>query len=340
MVKILFKKIGYKNICFIFLIILVISVFLNFILISKIYEKEKILLKSSEINKISEIKSNYSLLDTNVAVMDFERFLKEQKRLTQNYIPLKKEVQEYINKKKQGEVYFYYEDLKTGAWIGINEKIKSYPGSIIKVPVLVAVLKEIEEGDYNLNTNVTVLYEDLDPSYGALIESGYNYQLSILELIRQSIQKSDNTSYRTLRRILKEGSFETALFNMGLEYGTWVVNNILPMNAKEIGTMFKTLYYSSYLKRSSSQMALSLLSNTEFRIGLRSGIPEGINVAHKFGSWQDETGKYYNDCGIVYPKNNKDYILCVMVLNYSLYESQFIIEDISEIVYESIEGIK
>ncbi len=85
-----------------------------------------------------------------------------------------------------------------------------------------------------------------------------------------------------------------------------------------------------------SSRALELLTKTAFNDGLRAGVPENIEVAHKFGERiLPNNIQQLHDCGIVYIPN-KPYLLCIMTRGKDMHTLQGVIEEISSSVYAEV----
>lgn len=97
--------------------------------------------------------------------------------------------------------------------------------------------------------------------------------------------------------------------------------------------MFRSLYYSTYLRRPFSQLALTILSDTKFNSQLVAGLPNDVKIAHKVG--MGLTKEVYNDCGIVYAPN-KPYLICIMGQNTTEEKANEMISTLSKIVYDYV----
>ena len=84
-----------------------------------------------------------------------------------------------------------------------------------------------------------------------------------------------------------------------------------------------------------SEKAIALIADADYNKGIEAGVPVDIEVAHKFGEREFETGglKQFHDCGIVYYPNNP-YLLCVMTRGWAIDKLQDTISTISKMVYE------
>jgi len=103
-------------------------------------------------------------------------------------------------------------------------------------------------------------------------------------------------------------------------------------------SFFRVLYNASYVSRDSSEWALEILSKSEFRSGLVSGVPPSVKVSHKFGEKSDasEGSVQLHDCGIVYYPRHP-YLLCVMSKgpNFELLDD--VIAEISRIAFTEVD---
>ncbi len=101
-----------------FLCVAIILLFyVNFNLASRIYKFEA---RGGLQGKNIE----FELISERVALMDVTEFLESQKRYNLNYRALKEQVRGEIQKYPLETYAFYFEDLSTGAWTGIDEKKK------------------------------------------------------------------------------------------------------------------------------------------------------------------------------------------------------------------------
>ena len=284
-----------------------------------------------------EAEESFKLLHPGIAEMDVEDFLDKQRYYQTNYLDLRSSVDQLFRTQTKGLYGFYFENLNSGTWIGINEKEMFMPGSLLKVPAIAATLKSVDEGELTLKTPVTILEEDIDPSFGPLAARGYGYNMTVIAMINYTAVYSDNTANNALRRILEYGSFADALLGMGIPYKSRkdIQSDTLFISPRDYSNIFRSLYFSNYLRRPYSPLILSLLANTEFSSGLPAGIPPNVTVSHKIGFLAGQG--YHHDCGIVYVPNNP-YIICVMTKDLSQRESDGITSRVSGIVYDYVKS--
>jgi beta-lactamase class A len=86
-----------------------------------------------------------------------------------------------------------------------------------------------------------------------------------------------------------------------------------------------------------SEKALKLLTQTKYKDALYAGVPQHIEVAHKFGERQflPSQEKQLHDCGIVYHPQNP-YLLCIMSRGQDFKKLSNIIKNISKATYDHL----
>lgn len=273
---------------------------------------------------------DYQLLSPDIAWLSANEFLLRQHQTTTSYSDLKNSVSIILSNTK-GHYAFYFEDLTTGAWIGLNEDEQFMPLSLYKVPVMIATLKEVESGEATLDQKVFLDKLDIDNQSGDLWKKGAGYQLTVKDLLLQMIQQSDNTAFEALNRhvVAKDVMFESVVA-MGLPAPTL---NDTRVTAREYSAMLRGLYFSTYLRKPFSELALTIMLHSDFNSQIPAGLPKDVKVAHKVGFFVTEG--FYHDCGIIYA-TNKPYLLCVMSRNSTSEEADRVISQLSKIVYNSV----
>ncbi len=221
----------------------------------------------------------------------------------------------YIDNAQEDDVGVYYSNPSTGAWAGVNENISFSPASMLKVPIMAAVLRSGEEDE---RFAARTVYYDGSFDHNKLeitkpkspLVPGRSYTID--ELLHSMIVDSDNNATQLLTNLVSKDQFDTIYTDLGLAAPT--INGPIDFMSPKTYSMFlRVLYGSTYLTRANSEKALSLMSQSSFANGLRAGVPAQTVVAEKFGE-RAATGQpsELHDCGIVYNNNENAYILCVM----------------------------
>lgn len=270
--------------------------------------------------------------ETSVFLGDYEEF---EAQLS-DWIDSRKAVGEIT------EASVYFRDLKAGPWFGIRERQPFISASLFKVPVMIAVLRASEDDPRILLQKVTMsgAYTGISNVEHAdeTIEPGQEY--TVTELIEKMILYSDNASTSMLMSVLD--AIDTSHHAVDTVYGDLGVLSTRSaglLSTKSYASIFRILYNARYLSAPNSEYALSLLTRSAFRQGIHAGVPDDIEVAHKFGVHDipGESEKQFHDCGIVYHPY-RPYILCIFTRSVNTDFALRFIRDLSEKVYQKIDA--
>lgn len=244
-------------------------------------------------------------------------------------------------KKNRGltDTAVYFRDLNNGPTFGVNLSGEFFPASLLKVPVMM-VYYHWSESEPNL-FSTKILYEgpkdfDVTPSIIPKEElvSGQSY--TVTELIRRMIVYSDNQSLGLLTSRLPIEKIQD-LFSMLGVGDDILVDPEAKLTVKEYAGFFRILFNSSYLSREYSEKALTLLTSTDFNEALVAGVPQEVQVAHKFGeAGTGDIERQLHDCGIVYFPNHP-YLACIMTRGKDTGTLKQSIADISRFIYQKID---
>lgn len=255
-------------------------------------------------------------------------------------------VSEYIQTSKlEGKISsasIYYRDLNNGPWFGVNEHEKFTPASLIKVPMMISYYKKAEVNPSILQKKIRYVSNKVS-SVPVFITPNKDLvdgnEYTINELVEYMIKYSSNSAYSLLKQDLGISDFEQTLRDFGLDVDSINSSNTENvLTIKQYSSFFRILYNSSYLSRDYSEKALRLLSEVDFKGGIRGGVPTDVVVSDKFGerSYPEISLKQLHDCGVVY-KTNNPYLVCIMTRGENFSELLKSLKDISSIIYNSID---
>lgn len=257
---------------------------------------------------------------------------------------LESKVKDYIDKAvKSGTlntISYYYRDLNIGPWIGVNEQEEFTPSSLLKVPIMIAALKQAENNPDFLKTQIEYKEPgepELTPVFppSQEVELGKTYLIE--ELINRMIIYSDNRAKNLLISSLDPKFLDNVYKDLSIVPPPEMLADNF-MTVKEYASLFRVLFNASYLSHDMSEKALNLLSQTEFKLGLINGVPANIKVANKFGERELLSGvDQLHDCGIVYFPS-RPYLLCVMTRGNNIQALSKSISDLSKITYEEMKS--
>lgn len=251
------------------------------------------------------------------------------------------DLKQYISdQKKSGQaqdIGLYFRDLAVDRSVEIDGKLTFSPGSLLKVPIMMSVYKQTETRPgffdekvlFATSTKGNTLSQEVPPANPIRIGAEY----SVKELVQHMVGSSDNNATILLYNKLGTDAVNNTFTELGLpgpaltgDYG---------ISVHDYAMFFRVLYNSTYLTYRESEDALHTLTKSDFKNGLVAGVPENVEVAHKFGERELESYDQLHDCGIVYAKNHP-YLLCVMTRGSNLTNLASVIAGISQIVYNDV----
>ena len=232
------------------------------------------------------------------------------------------------------DVGVYFREPNNAHWFGINENNKFDPGSLIKVPIMLAYLKQSE-----LDPKIMKKQLYYDPAKNDSLPNPLPAQLPrgrypAEELMRAMIVDSDNIAKDVLFDNMPAATIQDVFDEMSANFLKDPTGTISP---KEYIIILSRIYSATYLDRALSNYAMELLTQTTFKNGLVAGLPKDVQVAHKYGDrgiYEEgkPVGVELHDCGMVYAGKNP-YSLCVMTKGLDSSTLAKTISDISAVIY-------
>ena len=257
--------------------------------------------------------------------------------------PIKQRITEIIDANKQTNdlfsASFYFKDFNSNDWTSLNQDEKYFPGSLLKVPELIAFLKMNEVNPGLLNKEILFdhyFQTDKKPVFlSKSIVLGQRY--TIRQLLDYMITYSDNNATILLNNAIDVKIFQKVFTDLGLEAPNWNAGNY-PVSAKDFSVFMRALYNGAYLNIKDSEFATELLSKCNFKEGIIKGLPNGTKVAHKFGESGDAVEKQLHESAIVY-LNGKVYLLTIMTKGKDNKKLADIISQISNAVFQKVNSM-
>ena len=161
-----------------------------------------------------------------------------------------------------------------------------------------------------------------------------NKVYSIKELLKYMIAYSDNKATYLLKRNIDYEVYLKMVNDLKIPMPQ-TEKDFMFMTASQYSDIFKIIYNSSYLSCDNSEFALSLLNQCDFKIGLLNGLPDSVNVVHKFGEAEVSGQHQLHECGLVY-MNHSPYLITIMTNGYNIRDLPPVLSTISKMVYDDI----
>ena len=234
---------------------------------------------------------------------------------------LQKRVEE-IAEKYKGTSSIYFKDLTTRESFSSNERTY-YACCMIKVPALVAVYQQIENGTIDFKSN----QENIEKMIFISDNTAFNQ-------LMKKIGKDDGIQGLNMANDVARtyGMTQTSLHH-GLKPGDdfFTDGGTNLSSAKDSGLLLEALYDGKVINEQRSKEMIELLKKCSDTTKLVEGLPANTVIAHKSGDAEVEYGNYNHDGGIIYLPN-REYILSVYTKDVT--DPQAIMKEISQFVYE------
>lgn len=288
--------------------------------------------------------SSYSC-DYNIKRMNGYKFIKplmfvDEDCESEQLMGIKQKVATIVDRYKSvGDITtasVYLRDYTHNEWTAVNDGEKFDPGSLFKVPVMIAILKQNELHPGFLNKSI-VYNQRVDAGKNVAfasktIQLGQAY--TIKELLTYMIKYSDNNATIMLEKNLDSKVLQKLFADFGLEVPNIYASQYL-FTTKEYSYFMRAIYNAAYLSADNSEYAGELLSQCNFKDGILIGLPKDTKVAHKFGESGNEVDKQLHESAIVYLAN-KPYLLTVMTKGKDNKKLSQLIGEISQTVYNDM----
>jgi len=222
--------------------------------------------------------------------------------------------------------------LETGETVAALNSQDHFPmQSVYKLPISMAVMKQVDAGKIKLEQKVKVAKEDYVGSAAhSPIRDKYPHgaELTVNDLLRFALSESDGTASDVLMKLAGgPGAVQAFLTELGIK-------DMIVLDTEQSFTQDHSLQYRNFATPGSavallralyehrglseSSQALVLKFMTESTPGprrLKGLLPAGTNVAHKTGTSGTENGitAATNDIGIITLPNGKHLAIAVFV---------------------------
>jgi beta-lactamase class A len=253
--------------------------------------------------------------------------------------PFEDKVEDFLknveSKKWGDDITVYFRDLKNGPWFNIGKTKEFYPASLLKVPEMIAVLKEADSNPAILKKKIDYKNPELKSAQNTDVADKlvFGKSYTVEDLLKRMIVYSDNVSSILLEDATNPVDLKKTYDDLGIPDPYYLNDQSGYMISAELySSFFRVLFNASYLSKEMSEKALQYLIDTDYKKGLVAGVPPNIEVAHKFGLRKINGVKQLHDCGIIYYPGHP-YLLCVMTSGPVPEYLDNTIADISRFVY-------
>lgn len=236
-------------------------------------------------------------------------------------------------------VSFHIQDEKGEVLASQNPERQIPSASIIKIPILIELMRQVEAGTLTLEQELAMLEEDVVSGAGELQFQPVGTSFTLEFLAREMIRISDNVATNLLikrvglasvsRWLTDNGYNFTQLNRIMMDFDAIAAGRQNYTSPKEISEMLINLSRGKYVSVRSSDFIMELLLNCADRTTIPSKLPSTVRVAHKTGTLDYVRG----DAGIILGDN--PLALSVFVEGFeSLEEAEFVIGQFAKLAWE------
>jgi beta-lactamase class A len=228
-------------------------------------------------------------------------------------------------------------DIDTDAYLDLNGSSIFAAASMIKVPILVALLQDLDAGKVRLDEPLTMKAADVAAGSGDMQYQPVGTRYSVLETLSEMITVSDNTATNMLITRLGGAEMLNQRFReWGLTKTT--IQQLLPdlegtntTTPKELAELLVKVNQGELLSLRSRDRMFGIMRHTVTNTLLPAGLPPEATIAHKTG----DIGSMVGDTGVIDAPNGKRYIMTVMVQRpHNDDRAQELIRQISRTAYD------
>jgi beta-lactamase class A len=238
-----------------------------------------------------------------------------------------------IAKDAKGTVGVSVLNLETGDTLTYNGYLRQPMQSVMKFPIAITVLHEIDEGKFTLDQLVHLDKSDLFKTYSPLQDKyqAANEDVSIRELLSYMVSLSDNVACDKLLKVLGgTDAVEAYIHHIGIknfsikasEYQmaqAWDVQFTDWVTASELTHLLSVAFKPDFLSPASHSYLWKIMQETSTGPNQIKGLlPVGTIVYHKTGrSGTNEKGisAATNDTGIIALPNGNHLAISILVTN-------------------------
>lgn len=229
-------------------------------------------------------------------------------------------------KNLSGVYGFYVIRLDSGFSYGVNENDTFEPASLNKLPVMLAMYIEVENGNINLETVYVLKDSDKVTGSGSLYGKPEGYELTYRDILSYMGKESDNTAANIAKKLIGEEKIEQAISAAGMN-NTIVIGENQETTPRDIGIFFEKLWEGDVISKKHRDELLGFLTDTIYEEWLSASIPSTINVAHKYG----REIHVVNDAGIVF--TNEPFVLVLLSKGVVEREADQVFPELSKAIY-------
>jgi beta-lactamase class A len=251
----------------------------------------------------------------------------------------------------------YARDLAHPDSLLIGAATRFHAASMMKVPVLIQVFRDVDAGRLRLDDSLPVAnsfaslvdgspyHLDAGDDSDSTLYARVGRRATLRELVELMITVSSNLATNNLIELVGAARAQASAVALGadsIQVRRGVEDNLAyraglnnTTTARDLGVLFAAIAEGRAASPASCRTMLGVLSRQRFNEGIPAGLPLGVTVAHKTG-WFTGT---HHDGGIVTAPDGRHYVVVVLTRGIQdTTRSARLIADIAGLVHGAVAG--
>ena len=242
-----------------------------------------------------------------------------------------------------GVAGLYVWDLEGDYGYGIRPDEEFFTASIIKVPVMVAVYRKVDEGELDFAQEIEIKEEDWAAGAGWLQWEKAGTRQTVGDLLLLMMTQSDNVATNALVRTVggpdhvnevarSMGAEDTLVYQKVSSERGAVPSLDNRSTPRDMVAMMRQIAQGKAASEKSCGYMIDLMHENELDWWLDAGLPQGVDAANKAG-W---LYRVYDEVGIVEDDGHR-YVVAILTKHGSadVYEGQDLIKALSKTTWEA-----
>lgn len=234
--------------------------------------------------------------------------------------------------------------LESGVRIAHNAEYRVMSASVIKVPVLVELYRQVDEGKLSLSKTIELRDEYKVGGSGILDQMHPGLKLTLRDVAALMIVVSDNTGTNMIIDQVGVESVNARMAELGLK-STYLARRLMDLeaarrgvnnfcSAADISLLLSMIAAGTAASAESCKDMLKILHAQQFKDKIGLMLPNHVDVACKSGWFEGVS----HDSGIVFAKSGR-FVISVMTEELKdIFEEHVVIAKITRMAYDYFEG--
>lgn len=269
----------------------------------------------------------------------------EHERVQEGLEEVRQVVEDY-GTEHEGIAGVYVRDINGGYGYGVLPDEVFFGASVMKIPIMVAVYRKIDAGEFALNDTFETEPEDWAGGAGWLQWQEAGTSHTVQDYLLLMMTQSDNVATNVLLRLVggpehvnevssSLGAPDTVLIQKVTSERAAVPALDNRTTPRSMSTILGKIAAGEAASPGSCKEMIELMRQNDLESGLEEGLPEDVEAAHK-GGW---LYKVYDEAGVV---GHEEHPYAVAIFTkYGLEDpkqGKDLLKEISEAVYQTQDG--